>query len=136
VCWPGGGASGVEEGGLGEKDEGALVDLALPGGLGGGGDLGEGAAEVDGGRAGALRGAPGDRLGEGPINLEDPGAVAIARELAAVALGETGAGHLEGGTGGQVEEDGIGGSEFAGGDELVEGADPGAGHDLAAVLAE
>ena len=77
-----GGAGGVEEAGLDEEDEGAVVEAAVEGVVLGVGDFGERSAEVHGGGAGALGCAPGDGLAEGEVELEDAGAAAEGAEAA------------------------------------------------------
>ncbi len=90
---------------LAEDQEGALavasaVHVALRGA-----DLLEGAPHVHRGGLAARRVLPGDRPVEGPVELEDAGTVAVAREPAAVAGGKRVAGDADELLGGGVEED-------------------------------
>ena len=125
----GGRAGGIEEGGLGEQDEGTRGGAAGGHGGLGGGDLLEGAAEVNGGGKGAVGRGPGDGSGEGVVDLEDSGAVVEGGELAAV-------GGDEGGfAGGEVEKLARGdvGEDEVGAGEIGEAVDGRAGVDASAV---
>src|SRR5690606_27069150 len=88
-------AGRVEEAGLGKDEKRALRDAPVPGRRLGGGDLVQGPPDVEGARAAGLFGEPRDGAGQGPVQLEGARAVAEAREAAAVALGQPGAGERE-----------------------------------------
>jgi hypothetical protein len=88
-------ASVVEEALLREQDEGPLGVPSLPRRALGFGDLGRRAAEMDGGGARNLGGAPRDRAVERVVDLEDARAVAPTLEAAAVGRREEVAGERE-----------------------------------------
>ena len=98
------GARGVHDRRLDEDDERAARDL--PGGDGplGGGDPAERPAQVDGAGPGEVRVAPGDRPGERPVHLADPGAVAEPRQAVPGAGGQPVAGERDELAGGDVEQ--------------------------------
>src|SRR5690606_32282524 len=119
-------AGRVEEAGLSKDEKRALRDAPVPGRRLGGGDLVQGPPDVEGARAAGLFGEPRDGAGQGPVQLEGARAVAEAREAAAVALGQPGAGEREELAWRDVAQ------HRASGRELVQRADGHARADLAA----
>ncbi|CAN5509651.1 hypothetical protein BH24GEM3_BH24GEM3_01180 [soil metagenome] len=83
---------GIEQRGLREQHEGCPWVLALPRSGFRGRDLVKRTPEVHGDGPRALRGRPGDRAAERPIDLEDTGSVAVALKRMAIARGEAVAG--------------------------------------------
>ncbi len=104
-------AGGVEEAGLDYEDEGTVVEAAVEGVVFGLGDLGERAAEVDGGSAEAVGGTPGDGLAESEVELEDAGAGLEFEELVDVGRGEGAVGDVDERGNAGVEEGGVRGGE-------------------------
>jgi hypothetical protein len=99
-------AAGVDEALLGDQHEGPL-GMAARGDRGlGCGQLGERAAQVHRARPAGGRGRPRHRLGEGVVDLEGAGAIAVAAQGAGVAPGQRVAADRDQPARGHVEEQG------------------------------
>jgi hypothetical protein len=105
-------AAGIEQALLGQQDEGPLRMVPPPDRRFPGRELLQGAAEMNGTGPRALDCPPGDRPGQGPVDLEHPRTVTVVLQSLPVAPVETVAGHRQQLSRGDIEEYGPGGRQL------------------------